>query len=84
MLKRTCVARPAISACLATLTGTRKRVPSDLTTEEWAVAEKLVAALKPFKDETEFTSQQSHPTIGVVMPIIARLINHHLVERDGD
>jgi hypothetical protein len=84
MLKRLCISRPAISARLATLTGTRKRIPSDLITEEWAVAEKLVDVLKPFKDATEFISQQSHRTIGVVMPIVTRLMNHHLVECDDD
>ena len=70
MVKRMCQSRPAISACLATLTGTRRRIPHDLTTEEWELVEKLVAVLKPFKDASEFISQQRHPTIGVVMPIV--------------
>jgi len=46
----------------------------------------MVRVLEPFKDATKFFSHESVPTIGVVSPIIKRLLDHHLqpAEEDGD
>jgi len=78
MMKRLCEARPAVSVCLTSLKRVRQKVPSDLSMEGWETLPRLVKVLEPFKDATKFFSQESVPTIGVVSPIIKRLLDHPL------
>lgn len=78
MMKRMCASHPAVSACLPLLRGTRRKVPSDLTSEEWDTLASLANALQPFKVATKFLSQQRMPTFGVVSPMMKRLLQHHL------
>jgi len=78
MLERLFKARPAISACLALRLNTRRSAPNDLSSSEWNDVERLLKVLKSLKDTTEYLSKEKHPTIGVVFPLVYRLIHHHL------
>jgi len=78
MLERLLKSRPAISACLALKLSTRRKAPDDLSPSEWKDVEGLLRVLKPVKDTTEYLSKEKHPTIGVVFPLVHRLLHHHL------
>jgi len=78
MMERLYKVRPAISACLAMRLNVRRKMPEDLSPSEWASVDGMLRVLKPFKDCTEFLSQERHPTIGVVFPLIHRLIHKHM------
>jgi len=85
MMKRLIAIRPAVSSSLATAVGkTRKKPPPDLTSEEWALLAGIRNVLRPFKDATKFISQEVHPTIGFVFPILRRILKHYLLSHDSD
>jgi hypothetical protein len=84
MLKRLVASRPAISASLALSSGARRRVPEDLSGHEWALLNDLIMVLRPLKEATKFLSQQRNPTLAFALPIVARLLNHHLRQGDAE
>jgi hypothetical protein len=82
MLKRLVASRPAVSASLALSNNARRRVPDDLTGPEWALLGHLIQALQPLKAATKFLSQQRTPTLAFALPIMYRLLDHHLRQSD--
>jgi len=80
MMKRLCASRQAISACFAALADTRRTIPDDLTKQQWATMGKLLQVLRHLNEASEFVSQQHHPTVGVVMPLMSQLLNAHLAK----
>lgn len=74
MFERLWSSRPAVSASLGMVRGTRKSPPPDLTADEWSQVENVLEVLVHFKEVTAFISGQRHPTVGFVMPLYARLI----------
>eukprot|EP01087_Luapelamoeba_hula_P008719 TRINITY_DN2201_c0_g1_i2.p2 TRINITY_DN2201_c0_g1~~TRINITY_DN2201_c0_g1_i2.p2 ORF type:complete len:255 (+),score=34.84 TRINITY_DN2201_c0_g1_i2:188-952(+) len=80
MLERLWKSRSAVTACLARRWNTRRKVPDDLTTEEWKALHELGLILRALKDGSEFLSSQRNPTIGSVMPVLYTMIYHHLVD----
>jgi hypothetical protein len=74
MIERLLGSRAAVSVALSQIQNTRKRPPSDLTTQEWNDLEGVVKVLRPIKEVTTFISGERHPTAGYIMPLYARLL----------
>ena len=45
------------------------------TSQEFAVAEELLAILKPFNDTTEVVSGERYPTLSIIQPILHKLLH---------
>lgn len=76
MLERFLEQQPAISAAL--LAGEVRRSEKDICTfseSDITCAEEIVDAMKPMKVATLFMSQESTPTLSVVAPLHAQLLN---------
>ena len=84
MIKRLLACRGAVSATLSTVVGTRSKPPPDLNARDASALTSLMAVLKPFKDATKFLSTEKHVTIGFAMPLMHRLIKHHLSALPSD
>jgi hypothetical protein len=69
MIKRLIESRPAISASLAIITGTKRKVPSDLSFDEWELLAQLVIILKPLHQATTFLSTERYPIISSTAPL---------------
>ena len=56
----------------AVLLDSEKRSDRDLmlTSQEFFVAEELLAILEPFNDATEVVSGEKYPTIGILLPVL--------------
>ena len=54
------------------------------SSEEFAVAEELTHILKTFHVATEIVSGEKYPTIGIVHPLIHKLLSVTLKEAEGD
>ena len=62
-------------AICAVLLDSEKHRDKDLmpTSQEFTVAEELLAILKPFNDTTEAVSGERYPTLSIVLPILELL-----------
>ena len=69
MMKRLLNSRPAISASLAIVTGTKKKPPSDLSVDEWGFLRQFVSVLEPLHEAT---------------PLFRRILHYHLKTSDAD
>jgi zinc finger BED domain-containing protein 1 (E3 SUMO-protein ligase ZBED1) len=78
MLKRLMNNRPAISAALAVVKGTKKPPPGDLNSNEWALLSSIMNVLKPIHEATKLFSHQKTPMISSVVPVVCRIIFFHL------
>jgi len=56
------------------------------TSQEFTVAEELLAILKPFNDTTdsEVVSGERYPTLSIVLPILHKLLHVTLKATDDD
>lgn len=77
-MDRLCKSRSAVSACLALRWNTRRKVPKELTPTEWSSLDEMRKVLAPLKEGSEFLAQQKHPAVGLMWPIIYRMLHHHL------
>ena len=64
-------------AICAVLLDSEKCSDNDLmpTSQEFAVAEELLAILKPFNDTTEVVSGERYPTLSIIQPILHKLLH---------
>ena len=84
MMKRLVNSRPAISASLAIVTGTKKKPPSDLSVDEWEFLRQFVSVLEPLHEATKYLSKEKYPIISSVTPLFRRLFDYHLKTSDAD
>jgi zinc finger BED domain-containing protein 1 (E3 SUMO-protein ligase ZBED1) len=84
MLERLLGSRPAISASLAIATGTRKKPPPDLSSDEWEELGQLKEALEPLHEATKFLSAEKYPILSSVTPLFRRIFDLHLEAKDSD
>jgi len=59
----------------------RQLMPTD---NEISTAEELVAVLEAFNDATEIVSGEKYPTIGIVKPLLHKLLSSTLAAKDTD
>jgi len=78
MLQRLIHARVPLAAALAKLSVNKDNPPRNLTEEEWDLLIQFERILSPIQKATELLQHQEFPTIGIVFPIINRLLNNHL------
>lgn len=73
MLERFLEQQPAISAAL--LSPEVRRSEKDLKEDDITAAEDVVRALKPMKTATQVMSEEKTPTLSVIAPLHALLLN---------
>ena len=73
-------------AVCAVLLDSEKRSDRDLmlTSQEFLVAEELLAILEPFNDATEVVSGEKYPTIGIVLPVLHKFLHKTLKVSEDD
>ena len=73
-------------AVCAVLLDSEKRSDRDLmlTSQEFLVAEELLAILEPFNDATEVVSGEKYPTIGIVLPVLLKFLHKTLKFSEDD
>ena len=73
-------------AICAVLLDSEKRSNKDLmpTSQEFTVAEELLATLKPFNDTTEVVSGEGYTTLSIVLPFLHKLLYVTLKATDDD
>ena len=59
----------------------RQLMPTD---NEISTAEELVAVLETVNDATEIVSGEKYPTIGIVKPLLHKLLSSTLAAKDTD
>ena len=58
----------------------RQFMPSD----EISAAEELVVVLEVFHSATEIVSGETYPTLGIVLPLLHKLLSHTLADAESD
>ena len=52
--------------------------------DEISAAEELVEVLEVFHSATEIVSREKYPTLGIVRPLLQKLLSHTLAEAEND
>ena len=84
MLSRLKEIRSAVSATLAIVQNAKTSIPSDLSDEEWELIDEIIVILEPLHHATEYISSESIPLVSSFLPMIMRLLNHHLLYSNED
>jgi len=73
-------------AICAVLLDSEKHSDKDLmpASQEFTVAEELLAILKPFNDTTEVVGGERYPTLSIVLPILCKLLHVTLKATNDD
>eukprot|EP00057_Strongylocentrotus_purpuratus_P035145 XP_797872.3 PREDICTED: zinc finger BED domain-containing protein 1-like [Strongylocentrotus purpuratus] len=56
----------------------------ELKDEQWRLLDGLISALEPFKVATTVLSGEEQTTLSVVVPIMAGILDHHLIVNEDD
>ena len=81
MLNRFIEQQQAICAVFLEDRDARQFMPSD---DEISAAEELVAMLEVFHSATEIVSGEKYPTLGIVLPLLHKLLYHTLAGAEND
>ena len=81
MLKRFIEQQQAICAVFLENRDSRQFMPSDA---ELSAVEELVSVLDVFNSATEIVSGEKYPTLGIVAPLLHKLLSHTLAETESD
>ena len=81
MLKRFIEQQQAICAVFLENRDSRQFMPSDA---ELSAVEELVSVLDVLNSATEIVSGEKYPTLGIVVPLLHKLLSHTLAETESD